>query len=113
MTAPGLGCSRDLGDGETPVGDVPPVRRCAMRIAVAGGTGVVGRYAVAAGEAAGHEVAVLSRGRGVDARIGAGLEAALDRVDVVIDALNVMTQRGSQAEAFFTETSRNLQEAGS
>lgn len=83
-----------------------------MRIAVAGGTGVVGRYAVTAAEAAGHEVVVVSRRRGIDVRSGNGLDAALAGVEVVIDALNMMTQRRSEAEAFFTETSQRLQEAG-
>ena len=32
-----------------------------MRIAVAGGTGVVGRYVVEAARAAGHETVVISR----------------------------------------------------
>ena len=35
-----------------------------MRIAVAGGTGVVGRHTVEAARAAGHEVVVLSRAQG-------------------------------------------------
>lgn len=83
-----------------------------MRIAVAGGTGVVGRYAVEAAERSGHDVAVLSRARGVDVRTGQGLEAALADVDVVVDALNVATTRRKPAEEFFTETSRRLQEAG-
>ena len=37
-----------------------------MRVAVAGGTGVVGRHVVTALEAAGHEAVVLSRSGGVD-----------------------------------------------
>ena len=48
-----------------------------MRIAVAGGTGVVGRHTVEAAQAAGHEVVVLSRSAGADVITGAGLGAAL------------------------------------
>jgi uncharacterized protein YbjT (DUF2867 family) len=83
-----------------------------MRVAVAGGTGVVGRYAVLAAEARGHEVSVLSRRRGVDVRSGEGLAAALEGVEVVIDALNVASTRRAPAQAFFTETSGALQRVG-
>lgn len=48
-----------------------------MRIAVAGGTGVVGRHVVAAVAAAGHEPVVLARSHGVDVTTGQGLDAAL------------------------------------
>lgn len=82
-----------------------------MRIAVAGGTGVVGRYAVASAEAAGHEVTVVSRRRGVDVRDEAALARALDGVDVVIDVLNLASLRRGPAEAFFTDTGRRLQGA--
>jgi len=82
-----------------------------VRVAIAGGTGVVGCHAADAAEAAGHDVVVLTRHSGVDVATGAGLGAALDGVDVVIDTLNVMTMRGSTAEQFFVATARNLQEA--
>lgn len=82
-----------------------------MRIAIAGGTGVVGNYAADAAEAAGHDVVVLARHSGVDVATGAGLGPALDGVDVVIDTLNVMTMRGSTAEQFFVATARHLQAA--
>jgi uncharacterized protein YbjT (DUF2867 family) len=49
-----------------------------MRIAVAGGTGLVGRYVVQAARAAGHQTVVISRSAGVDLRTGTGLAAALD-----------------------------------
>ena len=39
-----------------------------MRIAVAGGTGMVGKYVVEAVTGAGHDAVVLSRSRGVDLR---------------------------------------------
>ena len=84
-----------------------------MRIAVAGGTGVAGRYVVLAAEEAGHEVVSLSRSGGVDVRTGDGLTGALDGVDVVVDALNTGTRNRAKATAFFVETTRNLQSAAS
>lgn len=82
-----------------------------MRIAVAGGTGVVGRYVVTAAERVGHDVVVLSRRSGVDVQRGEGLAEALAGVDVVVDTLNQMATRRKPAERFFTETARNLQSA--
>jgi uncharacterized protein YbjT (DUF2867 family) len=83
-----------------------------MRIAVAGGTGTVGKYVVLAAEQAGHQVSVLSRRAGVDVRTGDGLDAALEGVDVVVDATNPSTTNGQKATAFFTEVSRRLQAVG-
>ena len=80
-----------------------------MRIAVAGGTGVVGRHVVDAVIARGHESVVLSRGRGVDLASGAGLAAALDGVDAVIDVANITTMRARAAVSWFeTETTHLL-----
>jgi len=82
-----------------------------MRLAVAGGTGVVGRYVVEAARARGHEVVVLARSRGVDVRTGAGLDAALADVQAVVDATNAgMTDRAA-ASAFFADVAARLQEA--
>jgi uncharacterized protein YbjT (DUF2867 family) len=82
-----------------------------MRIAIAGGTGMVGqRITEVAGER-GHETVVLSRRRGVDVLTGDGLREALAGVDVVIDALNIATQSARKATEFFTSTSRSLLEA--
>ncbi|MDQ1698600.1 MAG: hypothetical protein QOG34_463 [Frankiaceae bacterium] len=82
-----------------------------MRIAIAGGTGVVGGYAADAAEAAGHDVVVLTRHSGVDVARGEGLSAALEGVEVVIDTLNLLTLKGSATKEFFVTTSRNLQDA--
>lgn len=84
-----------------------------MKVAIAGGTGVVGSYAADAAEYAGHDVVALSRRTGVDARTGEGLAAALEGVDVIVDTLNAVSIKGSVSKAFFVATSRNLQEAGS
>lgn len=81
-----------------------------MRIAVAGGTGTVGRYVTEVARAAGHGVAVLARSAGADVITGHGLRAALDGADVVIDVTNVTTTSARAARAFFrTATGRLLQ----
>jgi uncharacterized protein YbjT (DUF2867 family) len=82
-----------------------------MRIAIAGGTGVVGSYVADAAEYAGHDVVALSRKTGVDVMSGEGLSAALEGIDVVIDTLNPSSIKGSVARQFFVTTSRNLQDA--
>ena len=79
-----------------------------MRIAIAGGTGVVGSPTVDAVRAAGHEAIVLARSRGVDLITGKGLDAALDGVDAVIDTLNVTTLNAETAIEFFTKATGNL-----
>ncbi len=84
-----------------------------MKVAVAGGTGLVGRYVVEELGAAGHEPVVLSRSRGVDLVAGgAGLDAALDGVDAVVDVSNVTTTSARKSVAFFDAVGRNLLDAG-
>jgi uncharacterized protein YbjT (DUF2867 family) len=83
-----------------------------MRIAIAGGTGTVGRHAVAAAEAEGHEVRVISRSRGVDARNGDGLAGALDGVNAIIDATKSETLEEGPATEFFEAVAGNLQREG-
>ncbi|MFI6462897.1 SDR family oxidoreductase [Streptomyces sp. NPDC050528] len=84
-----------------------------MKVAVAGGTGLVGRYVVEELVAAGHEPVVLSRSRGVDLVAGgAGLDAALDGVDTVVDVSNVTTTGARKSVAFFDAAGRNLLAAG-
>jgi uncharacterized protein YbjT (DUF2867 family) len=83
-----------------------------MRIAVAGGTGVVGRYVVAALQADGHEPVVLARSAWVDLRTGQGLDRALAGADGVVDVSNAATARRAPAEAFFAAASGQLLDAG-
>ncbi|MFC1433268.1 SDR family oxidoreductase [Streptacidiphilus sp. N1-3] len=83
-----------------------------MRIAVAGGTGLVGRYVVDALGRAGHEPVVLARARGVDLVSGAGLDDALVGVGAVIDVGNVTTTRKRPAAAYFTASTTRLLAAG-
>jgi uncharacterized protein YbjT (DUF2867 family) len=78
------------------------------KMAVAGGTGVVGRHVVARLTEAGHEVSVLARSTGVDVYSGAGLPGALDSVTAVIDVANTSTSRRRAAVDFFDRATRNL-----
>jgi uncharacterized protein YbjT (DUF2867 family) len=79
-----------------------------MKIAVAGGTGLTGRFTVSALRSAGHEVVAIARSAGVDVLTGAGLDAALDGVDAVIDVLSTPAADVAGAEEFFGTTSANL-----
>ena len=83
-----------------------------MRIAVVGGTGVLGRHVVAELRERGHEALPLSRATGVDAATGAGLQAALEGAEVVVDASSTTTTRRPVAVGFFAAVTRNLQAAG-
>jgi uncharacterized protein YbjT (DUF2867 family) len=82
-----------------------------MRIAVAGGTGLVGTHVTAAARAAANEVVLLTRGEGVDLTTGVGLDAALAGADAVIDTVNVGSLDPEKSAAFFTATATNLTEA--
>jgi uncharacterized protein YbjT (DUF2867 family) len=79
-----------------------------MRIAVAGATGNIGARTVSALEKNGHEAVRISRALGVDLTTGAGLDAALDGVDAVVDAISAELTDGDQALAYFGATTRNL-----
>ena len=79
-----------------------------MKIAVAGGTGQVGRHVVAAATRRGHDVVVLTRGNGVDLVTGTGVAAALTGVDAVIDVASVETLDAAESTAFFEATTRTL-----
>jgi uncharacterized protein YbjT (DUF2867 family) len=84
-----------------------------MDVAVAGGTGTLGREVVVELRRRGHSVRVLSRSapqHRVDLSTGEGLAAALDGVDVVVDAAN--GKPGRDAQAVLVEGTRRLLEAG-
>lgn len=82
-----------------------------VKVAIAGATGTMGRLVAQQALGAGHEVVSLARAEGIDLRRGDNLESRLSGVEVVIDVLNVATQRRSVAEQFFSETTRTLQRA--
>ncbi|TNM47221.1 3-beta hydroxysteroid dehydrogenase [Nocardioides albidus] len=81
-------------------------------IAVAGGTGLVGAMAVEEVRRVGATPVVIARSRGVDLTTGAGLAAALDGVDAVIDASNVQTLSGRRSVEFFEAATGHLLTAG-
>ena len=82
------------------------------RIAVAGGTGLVGRLVVDEVRRVGATPVVIARSAGVDLTTGAGLDQALAGADAVVDASNVETMSGKVSVAFFEAATRHLLEAG-
>ena len=83
-----------------------------MKIAVAGATGRLGRHVSEVLAERGHEVVAMSRATGVDIITGAGLEAALNGVEVIIDAATGPSPEQQPATEFFVTAAHNLQEAG-
>ena len=83
-----------------------------MRIAIAGGTGTLGRGVADELRSRGHDVRVLSRHAPqyrVDLATGAGLGAALEGCAVVVDAANNQSRHAAQT---LVEGSRRLLAAG-
>jgi uncharacterized protein YbjT (DUF2867 family) len=81
------------------------------RIAVAGGTGWVGRRVVESVRRVGAEAVVIARSSGVDLTTGTGLDQILEGVDAVIDVTNIVTQNRRRATTFFETSTRHLLEA--
>lgn len=81
-----------------------------MRIAVAGGTGLIGSMVVARAREAGHDVLSLSRAEGVDLRTGQGPD--LTGVEAVVDVLNAPGISRKVAAPFFERTTAMLLAAG-
>jgi uncharacterized protein YbjT (DUF2867 family) len=79
-----------------------------VRIAVAGGTGLLGQHVVDVLRERGHDPLVLARATGVDLVTGSGLAEALQGVDAVVDATNAVRD----IAAFFQAVAGNLQEHG-
>jgi uncharacterized protein YbjT (DUF2867 family) len=84
-----------------------------VKIAIAGGSGTVGRYVVESVTKSGHEAVTLSRSSGFDLISGEGLADALADVEVIIDVSNPFTKNGAKASLFFTTVTKNLHAAGS
>jgi uncharacterized protein YbjT (DUF2867 family) len=79
-----------------------------VKIAVAGGTGLVGRRTVEAVRRVGHDPLVLARSAGVDLTTAVGLAAALAGVDAVIDVTNTPSVDTDQVRAFFATVTGHL-----
>lgn len=82
------------------------------KIAVAGATGRLGRHVVDVLEERGHDVVAVSRSLGVDVVTGEGLAEELTGVETVIDAATQSENDQEAATAFFSASTRNLQEVG-
>jgi len=82
------------------------------RVAVAGGTGLMGRLVVERLDAAGHKAVVLARSRGVDLLTGTGVDAALAGCSAVVDVTNVGTASGRRSREFFGTVTDRLLTAG-
>jgi nucleoside-diphosphate-sugar epimerase len=70
-----------------------------MRIAIAGGTGTLGRRVAEELRSRGHDVRVLSRSSAeyrVDLTNGEGLDGALEGCQVVIDVTNNSSRNAAQ-----------------
>ncbi|AEN10240.1 MULTISPECIES: NAD(P)H-binding protein [unclassified Streptomyces] len=78
-----------------------------MKIAVLGGTGLIGSRVVKCLEAAGHEAVALSKSTGVDLLTGEGLAPALEGADAVVDVTNSPTF-DEASSAFFRTTTEHL-----
>lgn len=76
-----------------------------------GATGTIGRLVADRAEEAGHEVRRVSRSAGIDVATPPGLARAVADVDVVVDALNLMTLSRRKAVAFFSGTARSVSAA--
>lgn len=79
-----------------------------MRIAIAGGTGTVGRHVVDVARERAHTPIVLTRSGGVDLVSGTGLTDAVAGTDCVIDVASVQTRSGVKSAEFFRAESSNL-----
>jgi uncharacterized protein YbjT (DUF2867 family) len=82
-----------------------------MNVAITGGTGTIGRPTAEALRARNHDVRVLSRSSEaypVDLVTGEGLDAALEGVDVVIDAANGASTSAKDARAVLVDGGRRL-----
>jgi len=79
-----------------------------MKIAVVGGTGLIGTRLVSALQGAGHDVVVASRATGVNSYTGEGLADALRNVETVVDVSNSGYLDESGALEFFYGSTLNL-----
>ncbi|GGL82225.1 SDR family oxidoreductase [Glutamicibacter protophormiae] len=83
-----------------------------MKIAVAGGTGVIGKQVVQKVDAAGHEPIVLSRSAGCDLTNEHSVRRWLVGCEAVIDVSGSSTTSASASMRYFTQSTANLLIAG-
>ena len=83
-----------------------------MDIAVAGGTGIVGRHVVRIAKERGHQVRSLSRREGVDLVKAKGVGAALKGADTVIDVSGLRSMHTKKSVDFFMASTESLQRYG-
>ena len=79
-----------------------------MKAVIIGGTGLIGRKLAANLQAGGHEVIAASPSTGVDSVTGAGLPAALQGADIVIDVSNSPSLEEGPVLDFFRRSTTNL-----
>lgn len=79
-----------------------------MKIAVIGGTGLIGTKTIAILRAAGHDALAAAPSTGVDTVTGAGLDEALTGAQIVIDLANSASFEASAVLAFFSAHEANL-----
>ncbi len=106
---------RGIEAGQSAVRDKPQDRMkgaARMRVAVAGGTGLMGQLVVKELTTTGHDPVVLARSRGVDLITGLGLDEKLSGCEALIDVSNVTTMRNKVAVAFFGAATAQLLRAG-
>lgn len=79
-----------------------------MYVAVAGGTGWIGRLVVEAVRTNGDTPIVLARSTGVDLTTGRGLDGKLAGASVVVDVSNLQTISRKKSIAFFEKATSSL-----
>jgi uncharacterized protein YbjT (DUF2867 family) len=84
-----------------------------MKIAVIGGTGLIGSRLVARLVALGHEAVPASLDTGVNILTGEGLGQALAGADVVVDVSNSPSFEDTAVMEFFEKSTRNILDAES
>ncbi len=79
-----------------------------MRVAVIGGSGLVGRAILEVLERDGHDGVAISRSEGVDVLSGDGLETALQGCEAAVDVLNTADADPDGPRRFFTAATHSL-----
>lgn len=82
-----------------------------MRIVVVGGTGLIGSKVVEKLTDQGHDAVPASPASGVDTLTGAGLAAAFEKADVVVDVTNSPSFEDAAVMEFFETSTRNILDA--